>query len=367
LPPGPKKAIAGLRAGIHGGINPAELKKLGIDPDKVLDFSVCTNPFMPPPGIREKMSRMPIERYPDSQATELRERLSARLGIPAENILAGNGTTELIRLIALAYFRRGDGVMILEPTYGEYEVAGRIAGTRLIKYRAGEINNFTPIMGEVIELLRRHRPRAVFICNPNNPTGKYLPRRDIERVAADLRDGLLILDEAYVAFAGDAWDSLDLTGRSNVVVLRSMTKDYGLPGLRLGYAIARREIIDSLCRVLPPWNVNAIAQGAGTAVLEQEEYLKESLRKVQEAKNFLAGELSRLGFKVLPSDVHYFLVKVGNAGQWQGNLLKKGFLIRDCTSFGLKEYIRVSPRTLPECKKFIDALESVLREKGGAA
>jgi histidinol-phosphate aminotransferase len=366
LPLRPRRVVAGLKAGVHGGIDPAELKKLGIDPDKVLDFSVCTNPFMPPSGIREKIGQMPIERYPDSEATGLRERLSVRLGVPAENILAGNGTTELIRLIALAYFRRGDAVIILEPTYGEYEAACRLAGVRTLKHRAREEDGFQPKIEEVVELLERHRPRAVFICNPNNPTGIYLPRRDIKRVAAELGDGILILDEAYVAFVNDAWDSLDLTGRGNVVVLRSMTKDYGLPGLRLGYTVARLDIINNLRRVLPPWNVNAVAQGVGTAVLEQEKYLKESLRKVQEASRFLLEGFGKLGFKVLPPDAHYFLVKVGDAGQWRSALLKKGFLVRDGTSFGLKEYIRVSPRTLPECEKFIEALENVLREKGGA-
>jgi len=355
----PKRIVAGLRAGTHGGINPAELKKMGIDPDKVLDFSVCTNPFMPPPGIREMMGAMPIEQYPDSQAAELRERLSERLGIPAENILAGNGTTELIRLITLAYFRRNDSTIILEPTYGEYEIAGRIAGARTLRYRATGASNFTPKIEEVVNLIKQRQPRAVFICNPNNPTGKYLSRRDIEKVMDNLRDGLLILDEAYVAFAEEPWNSLDLTGRGNAVVLRSMTKDYGLPGLRLGYAVASREIIASLRTVLPPWNVNTIAQGVGTAVLKQDEYLKETLRKVQDAKRFLMEELDRMGFKVLPSDAHYFLVKVGKATECQRALLEKGILVRDCTSFGLKEYIRISPRTLPECGRLITAIGGI--------
>jgi len=363
----PKRIVAGLRAGTHGGINPAELKKMGIDPDKVLDFSVCTNPFMPPPGIREMMGAMPIEQYPDSQATELRERLSERLGIPAENILAGNGTTELIRLITLAYFRRNDSIIILEPTYGEYEIAGRIAGARLIKYRAGEKNQFAPNVAEFAGLVRQCQPRAVFICNPNNPTGKYLSRRDIEKVMDNLRDGLLIMDEAYIDFVAAAWNSLDLTGRGNAVILRSMTKDYGLPGLRLGYAVASREIIASLRTVLSPWNVNTIAQGVGTAVLKQDEYLKETLRKVQDAKHFLMEELDRLGFGAIPSDVHYFLVKVSNATEYWHSLLKKGILVRDCTSFGLKEYIRISPRTLPECEKFIKALVSILHSSGEGA
>jgi histidinol-phosphate aminotransferase len=171
-----------------------------------------------------------------------------------------------------------------------------------------------------------------------------------------MEDSLLIIDEAYVTFVEKRWNPFDLIEQGNVVVLRSMTKDYGLPGLRLGYAVAHREIIDSLRPVLPPWNVNAIAQKVGADVLEKEEYLRQSLRQIREAKRFLTEELNRLGFKVLPSDANYFLIKVGNAPQCRNALLQQGILVRDGTSFGLKEYIRIAPRTMPECQKLIAAM-----------
>lgn len=363
MPLRPKRAIAGLKNCVHGGINHAELKALGIDPKEVLDFSVCTNPFMPPPGVKEKMSAIPVEQYPDSKATELRERLSERLGMSPENILVGSGTTELIRLIALTYLRQGDTVLLLEPTYGEYEVACRLAGAKLLKHRARERNNFTPEIAEVSGLIRQHHPGAAFICNPNNPTGKYFPKNDIEKVLDEMDDSLLVLDEAYIDFVEATWNPFYLTERGNVVVLRSMTKDYGLPGLRLGYAVARKEIIDSLRPALPPWNVNAIAQKVGIAVLEKEEYLRQSLRQVWEAKRFLITELARLGFKALPSDANYFLIKTGNAAGFRRSMLKQGILVRDCTSFGLPEFIRIAPRTLPECEKLIAAIGSTLNSK----
>jgi histidinol-phosphate aminotransferase len=357
----PKRGIIGLKTCEHGGINYAELKALGIDPNEILDFSVSTNPFMPPPGIKEKMGATPIEQYPDSRATELRQHLSERLGVAQENILVGSGTTELIRIIAFTYFRQGDPVLLLEPTYGDYEVACRLTGARLIKHRAGEQDNFAFIIEEVVDVIRKRHPRGVFICNPNNPTGKYLSRREIEAVMKAMEDSLLILDEAYVAFVEKRWNPFELTGRGNVVVLRSMTKDYGLPGLRLGYAVARREIIDSLRPVLPPWNVNSIAQKVGVDVLEKEGYLRQSLRQVREAKLFLTGELSHLGFKVTPSDANYFLVKVGNAPECRRSLLRQGILVRDCSSFGLKEYIRIAPRTMPECRRLVEAIGSILK------
>jgi len=355
----PKRGIARLKTCAHGGIHQlssAEMKTLGIDPNNILDFSVSTNPFMPPPGTKEKMGAAPIEQYPDSQSTELRQRLSGRLGVAPENILVGSGTTELIRLVALTYFRQRDYVLLLEPTYGEYEVACRLTGARPVKHRARESDNFAPRIKEVVEIIRKRQPRGVFICNPNNPTGLYVSRREIESVLKATDDSLLILDEAYVTFVEKRWNPFDLIEQGNVVVLRSMTKDYGLPGLRLGYAVACREIIDSLRPVLPPWNVNAIAQKVGADVLEKEEYLRQSLRQIREANRFLTDEISRLGFMVLPSDANYFLVKVGNAPQCRNALLQQGILVRDCTSFGLKEYIRIAPRTMPECQKLIAAM-----------
>ena len=129
----PRPEIENLKVCPHGGINYAELSAVGIAPEAVLDFSVCTNPFMPPPGIKEMLNSVAIEKYPDCEATELRQRLSDKLGVPPDNILVGSGTTELIRLIALAYFRQGDNILILEPTYGEYEIAAQIVGAKPIK------------------------------------------------------------------------------------------------------------------------------------------------------------------------------------------------------------------------------------------
>jgi histidinol-phosphate aminotransferase len=359
----PKRGIARLKVCPHGGINHAELMTYGLKPEDMIDFSVCTNPFMPPPGIKEKLSQIPIEQYPDSEATEFCKELSAHLGTPVGNILAGSGTTELIRLIAMTYFRQGDPVLILEPTYGEYEIAGRMAGARLVRHRAREEDNLTTRIEDIVGLIQKHHPRGVFICNPNNPTGKYLSRRDIETITDAGEDSLFILDEAYITFVKESWNSVELAAQGNVVVLRSMTKDYGMPGLRLGYAVACQDIIRNLRRVRPPWNVNIIAQTVGTAVLKNRAYLEWSLGQIQEVKRFLANELSRLGFKVLPSDANYFLMKVGSARKFRSSLLKHGIMVRDGTSFGLPEYVRIAPRTMPECERLIAAVDSTLHSE----
>jgi len=357
----PKSEIENLKICPHGGINYAELKAAGMTPEAILDFSVCTNPFPPPLRMKEILSTAAIGQYPDSETTELRERLSEHLAIPPENIIAGSGTTELIRLIALAYFGPVDRVLLFEPTFGDYEIACLIVGAEPVKQSLKAADNFAPRLEETVKLLQQHHARGVFICNPNNPTGKYLSRQEVETVLEALGDGLLILDEAYVNFVPESWAPADLISRGNVIILRSMTKDYALAGLRLGYAIASREIIITLRKVCPPWNVNIMAQKVGTTVLGEADYLAQSKQQISKAKEFLTGELCRLGFQVIPSEAHFFLVKVGNAGEFRTALLKHGILVRDCSSFGLPEYIRLAPRTMPECRKLIATIARVFK------
>ena len=346
-----------MKASHHGGINYAELKAAGFAPEDIHDFSVCTNPFMPPPGLKRALSTIAIDRYPDSESIELRQRLSAELQVAPDNILVGSGTTELIRLVALAYFTRGDKVLLLEPTFGDYEIACQIVGAELIKQLLKAADNFTPDLKETVNLIQQHHPKGIFICNPNNPTGKYLSRPEIELVLNTCEDTLLVLDEAYLAFTGNTWSAVKLISQGNVIVLRSMTKDYALAGLRLGYAVASQEIISNLRRVCPPWNVNAAAQKAGVVVLDEANHLKSSQIKIEKAKQFLIGELSKLGFQPLSSDTNFFLMKVGDASGFRAGLLKHGILVRDCTSFGLPEYVRIAPRPMPACRKLISVLK----------
>ena len=256
------------------------------------------------------MQNLKLNSYPDSQTSELRSKLSQKLGISVDNILVGNGTTELIRLIALAYFNKGDRVLIPKPTYGEYEIASRIAGTEIVEFQWEWRENDLIKIKDLQDVIRNYCPKAVFLCNPNNPTGHYLSREEIEIVMSNLDDTLLILDEAYINFVDEAWSSIPLINRGNIIILRSMTKDYGLAGLRLGYAMAGEDVINTLRLVCPPWNVNIAAQKAGIAALDSEEFLKQSKRKIRQANQFLISELRRIGLDPLPTKTNFFLVKV---------------------------------------------------------
>jgi len=220
LPLPPKPEVENLKPCPHGGPNWAELRAMGLNPEEVVDFSSNANPFLPPPGVRKIFNTIAINHYPDSETTELRQRLSERLGVTADNILVGNGAVELIRLIALTYFRPEGKVLILEPTFGEYEIACQIVGAEVFKQWADD--SFVVSIEETVSLIKQHRPRGVFVCNPNNPTGKYLSRQEVEMILDTCIDSLLILDEAYITFVDQSWSSIDLIPQGNVITHGSL-------------------------------------------------------------------------------------------------------------------------------------------------
>lgn len=355
----PKENIASLLPPAHGGINYSELKKLGISARDILDFSVSTNPFGPPPGIREALSQASIDRYPDPEATELEQSLASKLNTPRARLITGSGSTELIRLVTTAYFGPDDIVIIPRPTYSEYETDCHLAGAQVLNQPVSEETGFQLNVAEMMALIQKHRPKGIFLCNPNNPTGQYLSREEVGKILSVAPNSLVVLDEAYIAFTENVWPSLDLTDYGNVVILRSMTKDYALAGLRLGYAVANESIISVLKQVRPPWNVSSVAQAAGIHALKADGYLKTCGEKIREAKECLIEGLESLGFPPLPSQANFFLVKTGNAAQFRQALLKKGILVRDCASFGLPDYVRLAPRTISECRRLLTTIKEV--------
>jgi len=338
-------------------VDQAELKALGLNATEIIDFSVCTNPFISVLEPSQIIDTALISCHPDSEATEFRENLAKKLEVSTDNILAGNGAMEPIRLIAIAYFSPGDSALILEPTFGEYRVASHIAGARVFEQWGREEENFMPNINETIDFIQKNRPKGVFICNPNNPTGQYINRQKIEDLLDVCQETLLVLDEAYLSFVENSWSSLDLIQRNNLVIVRSMTKDYALAGLRLGFAVAHQEIINTLRLVQPPWSVNSIAQKAGIISLKNADSFNSSKRELNKAKDFLLSEFHRLGFTTIPSETNFFLVKTGKAKDFRSVLLKQGIMVRDCTSFGLPDYVRIAVRPIPECQKLITAIE----------
>ncbi len=356
----PSARLAGLTSCPHGGVSDAELRSLGLDPAAVADFSASTNPCGPSPRVRDALARVALDRYPDDQATEFRRAVARQIGVLPESVLAGNGSAELIWLLCLAYLDPGDTVVVVGPTFGEYERAAKIAGARVLCWRAEPEAGFRPDARAIRALIARARPTLTFVCNPHNPTGAYLDRDEIEQLVAASAPGLVVLDEAYVGFVEAPAPTLDLVAGERVVVVRSMTKDHALAGLRLGYAVASPDVIAALHKTRPPWSVSAAAQAAGLAALEDAAHLACSRAEVWAARAYLTGELGRLGLAVTPPAANFLLVHVGDGALFRARLLPRGCCVRDCASFGLPAHVRIGVRTRPECERLVVAVKEVL-------
>jgi len=350
-----------MKRPVHGSITPAELRELGLNIDDVIDFSSNINPLGMSAYLKAAMSDVDISRYPDPECLELREALSKGTGLDIASIIVGNGSTELIHLIARAFLNRNSAAVILSPTYGEYETACRLAGVEPVFIKSEEAHGFRWNIASVCKQIKSIAPRIAFLCNPNNPTGVLLKSSDVVKIAASAAPGLLIVDEAYMPFADDPWDATTLLDRGNIVVMRSMTKDYAVAGIRLGYIAATADVIERLKSYQPFWSVNAIAQALGLAAINDNKHIAKARKTVAEARSYLLKSIEDMGLDVIPSSTNFLLIKVGNAKSMRQALLRQGICVRDCTSFGLPQYIRIAMQPMTECRKFIDGLKAAAK------
>ena len=349
---------------VHGSITPAELRELGLNIDDVVDFSSNINPLGMSTHLRKAMADVDISRYPDPDCLELREALAKETGVDITSIIIGNGSTELIHLIARAFLTGNSAAVILSPTYGEYETACRLSGTEPTFIKSEENRDFRWRIPSVCKQIKAIAPRIVFLCNPNNPTGVLLKSSDVKKIAASAAPGLLIIDEAYMPFADDPWDATKLLDRGNIVVMRSMTKDYAVAGIRLGYIVAAPDIIERLKSYQPFWSVNAIAQSLGLAAINDDKHITKARKIIAEARPYLLKSIEDMGLDVVPTSTNFLLIKVGNAKSMRQALLRQGICVRDCTSFGLPQYIRIAMQPLPACRRFVDGLRTAVVSTG---
>ena len=344
---------------VHGGLDLGELRALGLRPEDVLDFSTNVNPYGPSPAVREALAGVPLERYPDRECLELRAALSESLDVSPDRILSGNGASELIWLAALTFVRPGARVLVLGPTFCEYARVAGLMRARVTTWRARQEQGFLPRSGEIADILEHLQPRLVFLCNPNNPTGAVLPPGEIVAWARRYPRTLFVVDEAYLPFA-DGLDSVLTFAAENVLVLRSLTKDCGLAGLRLGCAVGPDCLIARLRRAQPPWSVNGLAQAAGVAALRDVAHRRDCLERLARAKAELVIGLARLGLSPVASAAHFFLLRVGDGAAFRLALLRRGILVRDCASFGLPAYVRIAARRPEENERLLTVMREVI-------
>lgn len=358
---------------VHGALDYEELERLGLHPDEIYDFSVNSNPYGPSPRVREVLSRVPIERYPDRACLELRRTIQTyELGetqLPLDAILCGNGTAELIGAIAHAFLQPGTKAALLAPTFGEYRAASLAVGARVVTYTAQAAEQFYPDMDAVVAWLERERPALLWLCNPNNPTGIWLDRCAITALSdvCQRLGTLLVIDEAYWHFLvpQETFSAVELVQHAPelpLIVLRSLTKDFALAGVRLGYAVATPSLLARVRPHLSSWNVSGFAQAAGCAAVSDRAYLSQTSQALALERQAFFEALLATGLHLVPSRTHFCLLEVGDATRLRLQLLRSHILVRDCTSFGLPLYIRVATQQRSHWQLLVQALQEIFAQ-----
>lgn len=377
-----RKHLLALEPCRHGGLIQETSETYGIPESEILDFSANFNPLgnpfeYPESGLNLDEilndSLKKINEYPDNRYLEFRE-AAARfvgLGVNSENIIPGNGSTEIIRLVAECVIEKGDTVLLPYPTFGEYEMQCRIMGAEPQYPTQEEVETLSD---EVLE-----KAKILFICNPNNPTGKLRSLEEIKKLAERCKKHktLLFVDEAFIELSDPAQSVADLTASNNYIfVLRSLTKAFAIPGIRMGFGIASPEMAEILNTARLSWNLGVVANTMGTALLNIEggidnPYLKKARTMIREEGEKLRAKLDRIrGFEAGEVNVNFIFVNISkfmlDSSELSSRLAARGVLIRDCSSFhGLgKDYIRVAVRTAEENDRLIAAIGDVITEWG---
>lgn len=354
----------------HGGNIEEIARKFRVKKDSIIDFSSNVNPFFCPQYVAGIM-RSSVSKtcqYPDRKSTSLKKALGKHLNIDARHIVIGNGSSDLIYRMTSEL--KPKSALTLAPTFGEYEKALMNVGAKIKYLFLQEKNNFSCSVDEIIN--KAYETNILFLCNPNNPTGKIVPRQELERLILRLRrkKTILVLDEAFIDLEKRE-SIIDLAVKNdNLLVLRSMTKFFGLPGLRLGYAVGSINHIRRIENFGQPWPVNVFAQSAGELIIKDKNFEKKAKKKLLNEREYLYRQLRQIkGLEPFPSSANFILIKIEgrtSSHQLQSLLIKRNLLIRDCSNFrGLgNKYIRVAVRKRTENKILLNELENILGQKG---
>ncbi len=299
---------------------------------------------------------LPYNRYPDPHQVKIKEKLSEIKGVPSRNIFLGNGSDECIDLLYRAFCNPGkDNVIIHPPTYGMYEVSGHINDVEVRKAALAE--NFELNLAGIEERIDA-QTKIIWICSPNNPTGNAFNHGDIEMILNNF-EGLVVIDEAYINFSRQQSFIRDLTEYPNLVILQTLSKAWGLAGLRMGMAFAGDLIIDVLNKIKPPYNIGQATQELVLKALDKTPEVNQMIKKIVQLRIELAERLSRLSsvINVYPSDANFLLVQIRNARQVYEILLNQGIVVRDRSSAaGCEDCLRITVGTKEENDKLVEIL-----------
>ncbi|PFH08968.1 histidinol-phosphate aminotransferase [Collimonas sp. PA-H2] len=351
----------------QGGKPIAEVaREFGLDEAKIIKLASNENPLGMPESARLAMQKAvaDIGRYPDANGFDLKAAITAKYDVPVEWITLGNGSNDILELATHAFVQAGQAAMYAEYSFVVYALATQAVGARAIVVKAKDYGHDLEAMANAITA----DTKLIFIANPNNPTGSFIPAAELEAFLARVPPQIVVvLDEAYNEYLPPElqYESISWVRKyPNLLVSRTMSKAYGLAGLRIGFGIAQPVITDLLNRIRQPFNVNSLAQAAAVAALNDTEFLQRSAQLNRDGYRQLTQTFDELGLEYVPSFGNFVMVKVG-ADEGAGArvnlaLLKQGIIVRPVANYGLPQWLRVTIGLPQENAAFIDALKKLL-------
>lgn len=298
--------------------------------------------------------------YPDGGGYYLKRALVEKLGLEEEKIILGNGSDEIISLITRVFLQKGEEAIMGDPSFLMYKIDTQLSQARIIPIPLNDFRLNLPAMAKAIT----PKTKLIFISNPNNPTGTIVEEKEVRIFLKDLSPQIIVIfDEAYFEYVEDENypQTINLlNGESNIVILRTFSKIYGLAGLRIGYGISQPQIIKILNRARPPFNVNSLAQVAALASLKDQDQIIRSKKLIKEEKEYLYSKLDKMKLSYIPTQANFILIKLGiKAPYIEKKLLQDGTIIRGMKAYNLTQYIRLTIGTREQNEKFIRALDKI--------
>ncbi len=337
-------------------------RELGLPASKVIKLASNENPLGPSPlalAAIKKAARQ-VHLYPDGNAYYFKQKLAAHLAVDPANLILGNGSNDIIEFLGHALMGPGDDVIVSEYCFAIYPIVARLLGANVVTVPAKDYGHDLPAMRAAIT----PRTKAIFIANPNNPTGTLASAAEVRQLIAETPPHVVIvMDEAYIEFLEDPLDLLPLIRsgeKPNLILLRTFSKIYGLAGLRLGYGIAVPAFISALEKIRQPFNVNLIAQAAGLAALDDAEHVQRTRANNFQGRKHLEEGLAKLGLATVPSHANFVLARVGDGQRVFEALQRAGVITRPMGGYRLPEWIRISVGAPAENRRCLRALKKAL-------
>ena len=353
--------IAELRAYVPGKPIEELEREYGISGS--IKLASNENPIGPSPKAVEAIKEVlaDLHRYPDGNSHNLRQRLGEKLQVARNNIVVGNGSNEIIELLARTFLRPGDEVIMPDPSFLMYEIMVQAGGGRPVKVPLKDMVVDLEGMAESVS----QDTRMIVVNNPNNPTGTIVSKDGFEnfldRTPAEV---IVVVDEAYIEFVRDKMCPIGidyLDGGKMVVTLRTFSKAYGLAGLRVGYGVMKEDMAEFINRVRQPFNTNMVAQVGALAALDDDLFFQRTIRMVHEELDFLYEKINEMGLRYFPTETNFFLIDVQqDAKRVFERMLRSGVIVRAMTAYAYPTCIRVNVGLPEENRRFVEALKAVL-------